>query len=122
MKLEGVFVRCIGEGAWSAEVGCPWSVASSKEVIAVGSANGASPRVTLLGFDSGAVMSRFGKVGASPGHLSSNCEGIRFTADGSHLVVAEREAKRVSLFTVRGVFVKCIGTGMLSDGNIVREG
>ena len=54
----------------------------------------AHPRVMLLGFDSGAVMSQFGQVGTAPGQLSPCCEGIRFTVDGSHLVVDEKEAKR----------------------------
>ncbi len=61
-------------------------------------------------------MSRFGEVGTAPGQLSKYCTGIRFTLDGSHLIVAEWEARRLSLFTTAGVFVRCVGVGMLGGG------
>lgn len=41
--------------------------------------------------------------------------GVRFTPDGAHLLFAERNAKRVSLFTSAGAFVRCIGVGKLSQ-------
>ncbi len=72
--------------------------------------------MTLLGFGSGAVKSQFGEFGTASGQLSLSCTGIHFTSDGSHLVVAEAEAMRLSVFTVGGVLVRCSGVGVLTEG------
>ena len=64
------------------------------------------------------MTSRFGEVGTSPGQLSRDCTAITFTPDGSQLIIAERQAKRLSLFTTAGAlnFVRCVGVCVLGDG------
>ena len=111
MTLEGEFVRFVGVGAFGD--GDPYSVAVRDDVIAVGCVCGTGPRVVLFSYASGGVTSRFGEVGTAPGELSEACTGVRFTADGAHVIVAEYQAARLSLFTTAGVFEKCIGVGAL---------
>ena len=98
----------------------PYCVAMRDDVISVGCAWGDGPRVVLFDGNTGAVTSRFGEVGTAPGHLGMFCVGIRFTPDGNHVIVAfvEDGTKRLSLFTTAGVFVSCVGMGVLGRGNM----
>ena len=58
------------------------------------------------------VAGGFGGPGDADGQLKSPI-GLRFTADGSALVVAERRGGRVSLFRVEdGSFVRHVATGL----------
>ena len=114
VTVGGELMRIIGERAFNE--GNPFAAVFRDGVIVVGCGGEACPRVVLFDYSSGAVTSWFGEVGILPGQLSNWCTGIRFTPDGGHLVIAESQAKRVSVFTTAGVFVKCVGVGTLEDG------
>ena len=63
------------------------------------------------------MLCRFGSQGTGPGQIGQYASGICFTLDGAHLLVAEHDNSRLSLFTAEGVFLKHIGSGTVSDGD-----
>lgn len=107
MTLAGAHVRSIGVGVINGNVA---SVAASTDTILVGTLS-ATGQILMFDGVSGGLIRSFGDKGSEEGLLYGN-EGIRFTPDG-HILVAERDNKRVSMFTLSGEFVRCIGTGDL---------
>lgn len=72
-------------------------------------------QVLLFDLDSGAHIRTFGKWGTREGELQC-FEGVRFTPDGGHILIACTNAQCLSsgLFTLAGEFVRRIGVGVLS--------
>lgn len=97
----GVFVRAIGEGIIHEIV---FGVAASADMIAVSS----SCKVYVF-HASGNLLQSFGEEGEAEGQLC-RCDGLRFTPEGSHILVSEAGNNRLSLFTLAGDFVRCILT------------
>ena len=97
-------------------------LAANGELIAVGKDDGDSQtrmgsngRILLFRVASGELVRRFGDWGEEEGQLGK-CEGLRFTPDGRHIVIAEcRPNNRLSVFTVEGAFVRCVGKGELDQ-------
>lgn len=83
-------------------------------------------RVMLFSYDTGALLKSFGSWGQDVGQLG-HCGGIRFTADGLHVVVASgfADSWQLSQWTVDGKFVKEAGRDQLTwvrDVEITRHG
>lgn len=108
MSTSGAHVRTIGEGVIDGKV---VGVAASADVIAVG-VQRQPKRVILFSIASGAPIRSFGDKGMAEGELSG-IRSLRFSPDGGHLIVTESKNNRLSLFTLSGVFVRCIGVGTL---------
>lgn len=100
-------MRVIGAGVIDGYV---YSIATSAAIIAV-SAHGPKG-VWMFDVTSGDLIRSFGELGPAEGQLTGN-DGLRFTPDGGHILIAEERNHRLSLFTVTGDFVRCIGVGML---------
>ena len=84
----------------------------------MGCAGGSSLRIALFDYATGSLTSRFGKSWAHlPGELANFCVSVRFTPDGGHFVIGEMEARRVSVFSTAGEFVRCVGVGMFQTLN-----
>ena len=109
VTVAGVHVRNIA-------VGYPWTICTNGTVIVVGNARGRGYAVEVYDFTRGTVLNSFGPFGATPGAIGSQCEGLRITPDGKHVLVAEYSNTRLSLFTLEGVFVKHIGAGVVANG------
>lgn len=112
MALDGSHLRTVGEGTIDANV-CCIAVRTDASVIAVGTASSLK-QVLVFDFPSGALMQTFGGSGPAEGQLAGSV-GMRFTPEGDHLLIAESLNNRLSLFTVTGEFVRCIGAGELKS-------
>jgi tripartite motif-containing protein 71 len=89
----------------------PFTIAVHGDMVAVGTDYGP---IKIHSVATGELNHRFGSRGDGPGQIGEYATGIRFTPDGSRLLVAECNNMRLSLFTVDGVFVKHIGAGALA--------
>lgn len=116
VTVEGAWVRYIGTGIW--DDGFPFSLTVHEDKVAVAKACGTANKVVMLSLATGKVTKKWGAAGKEPGQLGDKCEGIRFSPDGSLLVIAERDEKRASMFTCEGVFVRCIGVGVLGGYSV----
>ena len=118
VTLTGSHVRFIGVGVIDDKI---WAIAANAELIVVGKYGGTSTRrIMMFHAVSGAFVRAFGYPGESPGQVMVNCWGIRFMPDGRHIVVAESNGAlvfgvqgRLSVFTVAGEFVRCMGKAEL---------
>lgn len=101
----GEFLRRIGE----AEITHPIvGVATNGAVVAVGKGKEQSgPQILMFDLATGAHIRSFAGRGSANGEVHS-CVGLRFTPDGAHLAVSEFRNDRISIFTIAGVFVRCI--------------
>ena len=117
LTLDGAHVRFIGQSVITHSI---FGVATNNEFIAVTKHNNqAGDRVMLFDVVSGELVRAFGAFGDAPGQLMQYCYGVRFTDDGDHVVVADSSGfptnkGRLSVFTLHGEFVKCIGEGELT--------
>ena len=110
VTLTGDHVRFIGVGVIEDPI---WGIAANTELIVVGKAYCTSNnRIMMFGAVTGAFVRAFGDYGDAPGQLMEYCFGIRFPSD-SHIIVAEKKGDgtkaRLSVFTLAGEFVRCIG-------------
>jgi WD40 repeat protein len=104
VTMTGQHVRFVGVDTF---VGAVAGVASNSEFIVANQACD-SNRIVVFDFRTGAFVRSFGDRGSDPGQLNGNA-CLRISPDGSHIIVAEAENNRVSVFTVRGEFVRCWG-------------
>lgn len=111
LTLTGAHVRTLGVRALD---GHAYGIAANSDVIAVSCIQSYSRRVTLFDLAGGQLLRSFGQEGRASGSLSGN-DGIRFTPDGSHILVAESHNQRLSMFTLAGAFVCWIGDGVLKS-------
>jgi DNA-binding beta-propeller fold protein YncE len=100
----------VGEYLSSFTVRQPVSIAVQGDIVAVGTDDGLIKIHSLATCE---LIRRFGSDGDGPGQIGRYATGIRFTPDGTFLLVAESSSGHLSLFTVVGVFVKHIGAGVL---------
>ncbi len=105
-----------GEYLNSLAVEDPISIAVHDDMVAVGTLDGS---IEIHSLATGEYIRRFGSRGDDPGWIGGYASGIsiRFTPDGTCVLVAEHDNGRLSLFTVNGVFMKHIGAGLLANGN-----
>jgi DNA-binding beta-propeller fold protein YncE len=81
-------------------------------MVAIGTADGP---IEIHSLATGEHISSFGSRGRGPSQIELFATDIRFTPDRACLLVAEWGTDgRLSLFTVEGVFIKHIGTGVLA--------
>ena len=115
VTLSGDHVRFIGVGVIDSGV---WGITANAELIVVGKYDGTSPnRIVMLDAVTGAFVRAFGDCGNAPGQVMKYCWGIRFTADSKSVVIAAGNGSkgRLSVFTVMGEFVRCVGDGVLKS-------
>ena len=113
LMLTGDHVRNYGEGMLGGKV---WGIATNDLLIAVAKwSNECNNRIVLIDAVTGMLVRAFGDYGDAPGQLMSSCNGLRFTPDSRHLVGAESDGEkgRLSMFTITGEFVACIGDCVL---------
>ena len=114
VTLTGDHVRFIGVGVIDDGIG---AIAANVELIVVGKYYCTSNKhIIMFNAVTGALVKAFGDYGVAPGQLMYNCNGIRFTPDSRHIIVAESNGDgkgRLSVFTLTGQFVKHIGEGEL---------
>lgn len=99
--------RCVGFN----ELECPIGVVANDDIMVVtGGLFG--HLITVLGCYDGAVVRRFGSYGRSGEGLRCPCD-VCFVSDDSHVAVTDCQNHRISMFTIRGKFVRHIGVGVL---------
>lgn len=108
-------MRTISEGLDAGVI--TLSIAASSDTIAVGTTD-YTARVMLFDLLSGSLLRCFGVSGSDEGQLEE-CYGLRFTPDGLHILLADNVGNRLSLFTLTGDFVRCIGADILDSPNEV---
>lgn len=108
MTLAGDHVRTIGAGVID---GWVIGIAASADMIAVGTYSG---KVFKFDMASGVLIRSFGTLGSAEGQLKHPV-GLRFTPDGRDFLIAEAGNSRLSMFTLSGAFVHCIGVGALNS-------
>ena len=91
----------------------PFSIAVHGDKIAVGTADGP---IEIHSLATGELIRRFGSSGDGPAQIGGYASGIRFTPDGSCLLVAENGNGRLTLFSSDGMLLKRIGAGLLAAG------
>lgn len=111
LTLTFEHVRCIGEDTLCYPRGDCRGIACNTELVAVGGDcvddYNTSDQIFLFSFSSGALIRSFGPHSERLGGIKG-CYGIRFTPDGTRLAIAERSNNRVSVFTLKGVFVDAV--------------
>jgi hypothetical protein len=107
---EGRLIRhlTVGGGEGSRPSGVAYS--GKHDLIAVACSG---HTVVLLRYESGEVVRRIGGIGSTDGKLKGPA-GVRFTADGGHIIVADYWNHRVSKFRIAdGAFVTNVATEAL---------
>lgn len=107
VTLDGDYVREI-------PITDAWTIDIFEDTVAIGTG---VCTVVLFAYSTGLKLLTIGEPGSGPGQIGSYGEGIRWSADGSRLIVCEYYNKRISVFTATGEFVKFIGIGVVSDGS-----
>lgn len=104
VSVDGEFVRSI------VFRGHPFGLAVNTELLAVGLF---SPfhQIELLHLASGTLLRSFARNGLAEGQVKFGI-GLRFTQDGAHILVAENQSCRLSLFAVTGELIRCFGTSL----------
>jgi len=115
VTMAGVHVRYIGVGLFGDGI-C--GITCNDEHIAVTKFIGATPnRVLLFNYSTGELLRQFAALGSGDGQIGQHPTGVRFTPDNQHIIVVDTfNNKRLSMFTVDGVWVKHIGVGVLGGG------
>jgi DNA-binding beta-propeller fold protein YncE len=100
------FLGFVGDGVLRG----PTGVCADADVVVVAEVH--ANRVSMFSRRDGSVVSRVGGFGRGDGLLSSP-RGVCFMADHRHIAVADYGNHRVSVFSVRGDFVRHVGVGVL---------
>ena len=96
------------------------SIAAHGDLVAIGAsdhcASPVNPAIHVHDLRTGEFIRSFASIfrggGGASGCIGDYPPGIRFSPDGSLILVTERDSPRLSLFTVEGQFVKHIGIGI----------
>ena len=114
VTLTGGHVRFIGIGTFDCML--DGVTANVDVIVVVKHSSRVSNRIVMFDAVTGACVRAFGDYGAAPGQLKYCCNGIRITLDNHHIIVSESDKKagRLSMFTLAGEFVRCIGVGELA--------
>jgi len=127
VTFSGVHIRDIGVGVFSGDI---YGIACNDQLIVVTKFIGATPnRVLVFNYSTGELLRQFAAYGSGDRQIGQHPTGVRFTPDNQHIIVVDTlYNKRLSMFTVDGVFVKHIGVGVLggdcdvdftADGRII---
>jgi len=111
VTLEGAHVKYIGVGVIA---GGLFGMAAHGDLVAAASFGSTQAFCILLfSYTSGTLLRQFGTRGSGVGQFC-HLTGIRFTAEGRHLVLADYRNSRVTVVTVEGALVRHIGVGVLA--------
>ncbi len=99
----------IGKGD---QLGYPAGVCANDSVVVVSESEG--HRITVYDRGSGAFRTSFGCKGGGTGQLRVPL-GLCFVEGDRHVAVADSGNKRVSVFSVAGEFVRCVGDRVLTS-------
>lgn len=102
--------RYIGVGIIN---GCVRGIATNGALVVVGKYD-PGHQIFVFDLETGALVRSFASEGSKPGYLGG-CVGVAFAPDGNHILVTERSHCRLSLFTLTGEFVRCMGKEFLKD-------
>lgn len=81
----------------------------------------------VVDYRTGELIRSLVEIGPGDGCITA-VVGLRFLPDGAHIIIADDERCRVSVFALTGEFITCIGVGVLdhpfdvdiaSNGDIV---
>ena len=111
---DGAHVRFLGRGG---PLRCPEYVDCNADVVAVSNGQPAHT-VTLLAWDTGVVRAQLGGMGTGDGQLLFP-HGVRVLRDGAHVVVADTDNHRLSVFDVDGAFVRTMHAGVSAPHDVV---
>ena len=115
VTLTGVHVRFIGVDVITGSIS---GIAANSDLIVGGKCDSTdNGRIMMFSATTGMFVRAFAAYGAEPGQLMKNISGIRFTPDNRCIVVAENQTRygRVSVLTLTGGFVKCVGERILGN-------
>jgi len=114
VTFSGVHIRYIGAGVLR---DCIYGIACNDELIVVTKYGYATRnRVFVFNYSTGELLRQFAALGNGDGQIAQST-GVRFTPDNQHIIVVDTSNnKRLSMFTVDGVWVKHIGVGVLGGG------
>jgi len=114
VTMAGVHIRYIGAGVFGDGV---HGIACNGDHIVVTKYGCFTPnRVLVFNYSTGELLRQFVAHGSGDGHIGQLSTGVRFTPDNQHIIVVDMSNRRLSMFTVSGVFVKHIGVGVLGGG------
>lgn len=116
ITLAGVHVRTIGTDAID---GVVVGVAASVDAVVVSTSS--AKKAWMFDMASGDLMRSF-QLSAPEDTRLCHCFGIRFSPDGRHILVTDRSACRVSLFTFAGDFVRSISVSTPYDVDFAPNG
>ncbi len=92
------------------ELSGPAGVCTDDDVIVVSERDARC--ISVFSRGDGALLRRFGTHGRGDGHLRYP-QGLCFMSGHRHVAVADRDNRRVSVFSVEGEFVRHVGVGKL---------
>ena len=114
VTLTGNHVRFIGVGVIGDEIR---GLDANAELIVVCKYGGITGnRIMMFDAVTGAFVRAFSECGAAVGQVMMYSTAVRFTPDSRHIIVAECSGcatARLSVFTLAGEFVRCVGEGEL---------
>jgi hypothetical protein len=90
----------------------PYSIAAHGTLAAVGTT---SCTIGLYSLETHEYVRRFSQRGKGPGDIGHLPANMRFTPDGTCLLVAEQVTGRLSLFSIEGEFLRHFGLGVLAE-------
>jgi DNA-binding beta-propeller fold protein YncE len=100
--VDGSWVRFVGKGVLKE----PQYVDCNADVIVVSEW---CHRISVLSWADGSVRKQFGSQGSGPGQLNDPC-GVRLLADGSEVVVVDKDNHRLCVFALSGEFAAAVGS------------
>ena len=118
VTMTGEHVRYIGGRVIDSAVSAITATVEVVVIVTCGTAGKDSRRVMVFDAATGSLVKAFGDSGDEPGQLMKYCDGVRITPINRHIIVTECDGDgrgRLSVFTLRGQFVKCIGQSQLQD-------
>lgn len=107
VTVTGEFVRYYGVGVIDGHM---YGVAANDEYVVTGGV----AHIFLFHAVSGDFVRVFGSCGSQLGGVNS-CYGMRFSLDGSRVIVTDTHNNRLSVFLLDGTFVECLGVGQLKS-------
>jgi DNA-binding beta-propeller fold protein YncE len=104
ITLSGEHVRFIGSDYCDQLTGLD----ANSEIIVVTQSQRYDQQIAVFAFDDGQLLCSFGTNAEGPAHVGA-CYAVALSPGGSHIVVAESEGHRLSVFTWTGVLVRRLG-------------
>lgn len=104
VSLAGQHIRFIGSEYCDQLSG----IDANDEVVVVTQCHRVDSQLAVFAFEDGALLRAFGVKGTDASELGA-CHAVALSPDGRHIVVAESDQHRMSVFTIAGEFVRRLG-------------